>query len=578
MKYRISIILLLLINFAATSQTEEIRNRQRAIFLFNFTRQIGWPEPFETFKIGVLGEDPVKEEIQRLISRGRQVQNKPVELVHLDQVSDVQNIQLVYVNEKSGHSIDQLLKQVSGKGILIVSENYPFNSSMINMVLVNGSFEFEIQQSRLEDENFELTSYFKDVAITSANRWQALYEQSTKTLEKEREKLAEQRSIIEAQEQEINVQSQRIALKTNELSDLQSQYDELTRKSLSQQELFDETARETALLEERLKATEDEIDLKQSEIGNLDSTLNAKQREISDQSKQIDDQDKTLQIQRQELDYQKNFTILFVGITVLSIITIFFIWKNNREKRKSNNALAQKNIEIEATSKELRMVNKEMEQFAYLASHDLQEPLNTITGWLQIINSEQLDENGKMSVDLIGNATDRMRSLIKGLLEYSKLGSHIEFKSVDCNELIKEILNSLTAVIEKKEAEIKVSNLPMVQGHQLKLSMLFQNLISNSLKFTKEGTKPIVQISARKSELTGYWEFALTDNGIGISEENLDKIFDIFHREHSRDKYEGTGIGLAHVKKIVEMHKGKIWVSSKLNEGTTFHFTLQQDS
>ena len=549
--------------------------RQRAIFLFNFTRQIGWPSSFETFKIGVLGDDPVTSEIERLISRGRLVLGRPVELVALNSINEVAGIQLVYVNEKYGYDITQLLQHVKEKGILVVSENYPFNSSMINMVLVEGSFQFEIQQDRLESENFKLTEGFKNLAITSANRWQALYEKSTQRLEEEKKRVEEQESLITQQEQMILQQSSRITSSNEKLRLLNEEYDQLIARNTDQEKLFEERTNELTNLEAQYERTLTEIDQRQSKIQALDSTLNARQVEIEKQSDLINTQNTSLKVQREELDYQKNFTLLSVAIAVLALTAGFFIWKNYREKKKSNIVLETKNNEIEATSRELRMVNKEMEQFAYLASHDLQEPLNTITGWLRIINKDQLDQNGQLSVNLIDGATNRMRSLIRGLLEYSKLGNHADLENIDANELIQEVLNNLTAVIEKTEAKIEVKHLPRIRGHQLRLGMLFQNLISNALKFTKENETPIVIISAKPAGKQGFWEFNVQDNGIGIAEENLGKIFDIFHREHSRDKYEGTGIGLAHVRKIVEIHEGQVWVESTLGEGTSFHFTLQ---
>jgi len=556
--------------------------RQRSIFIFNFTRQIGWPEPFETFKIGILGDDPVIKDIERNISRGRLVQGRPVEVQKFSVISNIQDVQLIYVNEKYGHDINKLLSQVKGKGILIISENYPFGSSMINMVLVNGAFEFEVQQNRLEEENFKLTSYFKDVAITSANRWQALYQESAKNLQEERKsleaekkKVADQMKLIQEQQQTINNQSQRISAKSKELQQLQTEYDETLRRSQQQENLYQERTNQLKELENRFNQTRTAFNDRQQKIDSLDTILKSKQDEIATQSSLIDDQKTTLELQQKELATQQTIILLSVGTAFFALIAVFFIWKNNRQKKQSNFILERKNKEIEATSEELKKVNKEMEQFASLASHDLQEPLNTITGWLRIINKDQLDKDGQMSLDLIDNATHRMRGLIQGLLEYSKLGSSVELTPVDCNLLLEDVKNNLTRVIEDKDAQLEIGKLPIVQGHQLKLSMLFQNLISNALKFTKPDISPKVKVTAKKSDNNGYWEFLIKDNGIGIAEKNISKVFDIFHREHSQNKYEGTGIGLAHVRKIVELHNGKIWVESTLGEGTTFHFTLQ---
>ena len=558
------------------AQADLIHNRQRAIFLYNFTRQIGWPEPFEVFKIGVLGEDQIIPEIERLIARDILVQGRPMELVELSGINEIVDLQLVYLNKNTGFDIAEVLATVQGKGILIVSENYPYNSAMINMALVDGNFEFEIQRKRMEDEGFELTSSFKNLAITTANRWQELYEKSSISLKEEREKVERQKKLIDEQEKTITGQTRSIEDKTEELNKLLSDYDQLVIRIEEQERLFSESTNRLNSVEQSYNQTLNEISERKREIEQLDSTLQTRQQQITTQSELISIQDQTLQTQRRELDYQKNFSILSVAIAILALLTGVFIWKNYREKKKSNIALEEKNREIEATSEELKIVNKEMEQFAYLASHDLQEPLNTITGWIQMLDRESLDEQGSMSVNLIDNATNRMRGLIRGLLEYSKLGSHIELEEIDSSELVRDVLTNLTKVVEDKQAGFEISDLPKVKGHYHKLSMLFQNLISNSLKFTAENVTPRVKIEAKRSEMDGFCQFSLTDNGIGISKNGIDKVFEIFHREHSKDKYEGTGIGLAHVRKIVELHRGKIWVESTLGEGTTFHFTLPE--
>lgn len=572
---KLFLILSLMFTLVCSGQNEAIHMRQRAIILFNFTRQIAWPVPFETFQMAVLKDERVSQEIERLISRGKLVQGRPVELVRINTVEEVEDVHLIYVNQNSGVNMEDLLDKVKEKGILIVSENYPFNSSMINMVLVDGSFEFEFRQDRIEAENFKLTSFFKDVAITSANRWQALYEESTRSLEEERQKVAEQVSLIAAQEETIKTQSSNINAKSKELDSLQRAYEDLTAMNQQQQALYEARTTEIMQLEERFQRTQNEINDRQLQISRMDSILNARQNEIKDQEQFILQQSSKLQTQQKELNYQKNFTLLAIIIAALAFIAGFFVWKNYRQKQKSNLILEKKNREIAATSEELKLVNKEMEQFASLASHDLQAPLNTISGWLDLIEVDQLDDTGRQSIGFISQAAQRMRMLIRGLLEYSKLGTQIEFERVDCSLLLSEVLDNLAGAIKDQKAEVTVAPLPTIEGHSLKLSMLFQNLISNALKFMKPGETPQITVEAKKVA-DGYQQISVKDNGIGIAKENQEKIFDIFHREQTQEKYEGTGIGLAHVRKIVELHKGKIWVESALGEGTTFHFTLKE--
>ena len=219
--------------------------------------------------------------------------------------------------------------------------------------------------------------------------------------------------------------------------------------------------------------------------------------------------------------------------------------------------------------------NKELEQFAYITSHDLQEPLRTIMSLSQLMSSTykgQLDKTADKYLEYINETSLRMSDLIKGLLDYSRIGIERELKNVDCNVLLKAIRDDLQENIRKTKARIEVGKLPEIVGYETELRMLFQNLISNALKFQKKDNVPRVSIEARKE--TGGWEFACTDNGIGIAPEDRERIFDIFKRLHKKTRYKGTGIGLAHCRKIVDLHGGKIRVESQVGQGSTFYVFL----
>ncbi|XZF14068.1 sensor histidine kinase [Chitinophagaceae bacterium MMS25-I14] len=224
---------------------------------------------------------------------------------------------------------------------------------------------------------------------------------------------------------------------------------------------------------------------------------------------------------------------------------------------------------------QLETRNREMEQLAYIASHDLQEPLRTINNFLDLFRikySHIVDEKGKMFIDVIMQSTGRMKELIKGVLDYSILGINQDIKEIDCNHLLQDVLKDLSLSISSTGASINVDPLPVIHGYNIELRQLFQNLISNAIKFRKPDTAPVINISANKS--FDKWLFTISDNGIGIDNSVFHKIFLIFQRLHSRDQYPGTGMGLAYVKKIVELHNGKIWIDSQPGKGSTFYFML----
>lgn len=237
----------------------------------------------------------------------------------------------------------------------------------------------------------------------------------------------------------------------------------------------------------------------------------------------------------------------------------------------------QAEMELEAFNQQLRYKNKELEQFAFIASHDLQEPLGTVISLINLLerkNAENLNESGKKDLNYIKQATGRMSELVKGLLDYSRIGRNRVLAKVDCNELLLGIRNDLASHFEESGAQITMKGLPKIMGYEIELRLLFQNLISNALKFHKPDIAPVINITAEKND--SFWLFAVQDNGIGIANEHKEKIFVIYQRLHNRREYPGSGIGLAHCRKIVDLHGGKIWVEDNPKTGSTFFFTLDR--
>ncbi len=237
--------------------------------------------------------------------------------------------------------------------------------------------------------------------------------------------------------------------------------------------------------------------------------------------------------------------------------------------------LKQAENELKLYANKLKSSNKELEQFAYIASHDLREPLRMVSNYLQLLQnrySTDLDEDAKEFIHFAVDGAKRMNVLINDLLEYSRVGTkEKDFNKIDANIIVNNVLSNLKVSIQETKAVIQVHNLPVIFVDVIQYTQVFQNLIANALKYSGDKI-PEIRISV--VDRIQEWCFSIEDNGIGIEPEYLEKIFGIFQRLHTVDKYEGTGIGLAIVKKIIERHNGKIWVESKIGVGSVFHFTI----
>lgn len=234
--------------------------------------------------------------------------------------------------------------------------------------------------------------------------------------------------------------------------------------------------------------------------------------------------------------------------------------------------------ELEKTKNELELKNKELSQFAYLVAHDLKEPLRTVSSYVQFIKEqyqEKFDGKSDKIFGFITKSTTRMTKLITDLLDYSRVGKSKAKTEIDCNLLLQNIQQDLFSKINETNTTFHIETLPTIKAYETEIRVLFQNLISNAIKYTKPQTDPIIHIQGKAT--SNSWHFVVKDNGIGIDTEDQKKIFKVFHRLHSKSDYEGSGIGLAHCKKIIDLHQGNLWVDSKENQGSTFHFTIPKN-
>jgi signal transduction histidine kinase len=253
------------------------------------------------------------------------------------------------------------------------------------------------------------------------------------------------------------------------------------------------------------------------------------------------------------------------------------LYIKNCELQQKSQELYRLNKDLVQRTEELIRVNKELEKFAYVASHDMQEPLRTITSYIQLLQSrlkDKLDGESVEFMDFVTSASLRMRNIIVDLLEYSRIGrGERPFEEVDCGKVLEEVQANLRTSIGEHDAKIKIGEMPVIQANYMQMVQLFQNLLGNAIKFKSD--RPL-EIKVAATDEHEHHQFSVQDNGIGIQQVYEDRIFEIFQRLHTIDKYTGTGIGLAICKKITERHEGRIWMMSEPNKGSTFYFTIKK--
>lgn len=270
--------------------------------------------------------------------------------------------------------------------------------------------------------------------------------------------------------------------------------------------------------------------------------------------------------------------VIVVGLLTLLvffIVLLSFVWYRGQNQAKINQLLNARHEEIQLQNERLAHSNRDLEQFAYITSHDLKEPLRTIGSFTTLLDRKcryYEDEDAKEYMTFINDAVQHMHNLLTDLLAYSRIGiTTAEHDQVDLNKVLKRVQNTFYTQIENEGIQITQAPLPKVSANRIQMIQLFQNLIGNAIKFRSDQT-PHIQIDYSENEKN--YIFSVSDNGIGMEKEYTDKIFVIFQRLHNRTEYDGTGIGLSICKKIVEQHHGNIWVESQSNKGSTFYFSI----
>ncbi|MGB5419603.1 sensor histidine kinase [Algibacter sp.] len=565
-------------------QNSEISNNkqfkdERSSTIINLAEQVKWSEinSIATFKIGVLGTNAIANNLSNY-SENKRIFDKLIEVKRISSIEEIENYNVIYVNTTFEYLLASINDFIRGKQILVISEGYPTGSSMINITKVGDSYSYDINRMYLREASLRIEP-------TLANRAVSTHELKEKIFEKTEQKLYvvsrendEQKKIIESQISDINKKKEALIEKDNSIKSLFIE-GELKNKEIKEKITL------VKVNEQKLEQQIAQITFQQQKMDSINDKIQNQQKVLMDQSDDIKAKTEILAKKNIIIDTQRKHNIVLTILSTILFILSLSLLVAYLKNKKLNKQLQVQHIEINNQSKLLTSKNKELEQFAYITSHDLQEPLNTISSFITIIKDEyhsKFDDDGKQMLDFVKEGSIRMKKLIDALLQYSRLGRSKEYEFVQCTPLLDILTADMQNTIKSTNAKISYNDLPTIKGNEVELRLLFQNLISNGIKFRNPDTIPEIEIQCKEvcdtddviNKEQKFWVFSVTDNGIGIAKEYQDRVFAIFQRLHSRLEYEGSGIGLAHCKKIVEAHSGKIWFTSEQGVGTTFSFSI----
>ena len=577
----IATILCSTISFGQNSEITKKKELQdeRSSTIINLSKQVKWSEinSITTFKIGVLGTDAIANNLSNF-SNNKRIFDKLIEVKRISSIEEIENYNVVYVNTTYEYLLTSINDYIRGKQILVITEGYPTSSSMINITRVEDLYSYDINRMYLREANLRIAPTLANHALSTNDLKENIFKKTEQKLYVVSRENDEQKRIIESQIDVINQKKEALIEKDNSIKSLFIE-GELKNKEIKEKITL------VKVNEQKLDQQIAQINFQQQKIDSINGKIQNQQKILIDQSNDIQEKTTILAKKNIIIDTQRKhnivLSILSTMLFVLSLSLLVAYLKNKKLHRR----LQVQHIEINNQAELLTSKNKELEQFAYITSHDLQEPLNTISSFINIIKDEyhsKFDDDGKQMLDFVKEGSIRMKKLIDALLQYSRLGRSKEYEFVNCTPLLDIFTADMQSTIKSTNAKISYNGLPTIKGNEVELRLLFQNLISNGIKFRNPDTIPEIEIQCKEvcdtddaiKKEQKFWVFSVTDNGIGIAKEYQDRVFAIFQRLHSRLEYEGSGIGLAHCKKIVEAHSGKIWFTSEQGVGTTFCFSI----
>lgn len=594
------IFVCIICSWFSTSSVAQTVDRSVAVsaYIYNFAKNVLWQheEDIKEFRFHIIGTDKDIINEMKKMSQTKTLRGKPIKITNSTNLENTDGIHLIFITYDNRDKLNDIYNSVEGKNTLIVTDLCNNKKDiMINIINSDvGSLRFEINKSNIISQNIMIMPDIILLGGTEVDVSALYYEgqQSLRSLQKQIDSLAYSNNELEKIQKSI----------IKELNANQDSLKDLLSKIADQQVVLDKQKLLLNQRDQKIKKQTNEIqeneryfnlltskiELQDSEILKRQQTLEDQEEEIATKKNRIAEQTNTLKNQDLTINRQRNLMYLLIIIVILVIALVIAIYRSYRIKQKMNRELEIKvkertnelnilnaKLEERVTQRTAQLVaiNKELESFSYSISHDLRAPLRAIYGFSQILSTrhkESLNQEGQQYINYVVAASVRMEQLINDLLNFSRLGrKSIELHPVDLNDILNEMKMEFKQQLDEIKAELVIeNNFPVITGDKSLLRQIFLNLIGNAITYRRKEVPLILKISYEEENKNSL--IKVSDNGIGIKKEYWAKIFNIFQRLHSEEDYPGTGIGLATVKKSVELMNGEIIVDSVFGEGSTF--------
>ncbi|MDG1331313.1 MAG: YfiR/HmsC family protein [Crocinitomicaceae bacterium] len=568
-----------------------IRNKQRVNYIYNVTEYITWSNIGDnsSFTVGVYGEDKdamIKE--FRKVALRKRIKNLPVQVVNITSVEGIKDIDILYIHKKSGVNLDAVLPKLALSEILLVSENYPFQASMINFMDFENELHFEVNEKQINDAGLLVSPQLLTFSIQQQKDWEEIFTQ----LEEEQNKIEVQTNKLESLNKEIDLQKARLDAQRDQIraqqrslisqeGDISEKQEELSRKlsEIAQQkrelsnlqELINRQNDEAFRLTNTLEQQEDSIQIRKRELLQQRHKMSEQEESILNQSEAINEQDAEINSQLEKMRSQGLLIYLFAGIIILILALIFFAWREYRRKKRSEE-------EVRTQNKKLIALNESLDSFVYRVSHDLKAPVINVKNMITMLKEHTNEEEASLVPKIIENlelSSNRLDLTITDLLELSRIEKVDEIRDeIQIEEVFHSILPEYQVELNKIGAKVELSFKDNgTYSSFSEMASVLQNLLTNSIKYRRKDTLLVVEISTY--DKNGQTNIDYRDNGQGIDLKQFEgKLFSMFQRFTSDQSISGTGVGMYIIKRLIDKNNGTVKLESQLNKGLRYLITL----